>query len=877
MTSNNLKIIFLLLFYFVLFNFSSKAQNTYNVGPGFPKTTLSQVPWNTLGPGDTVNIYHNGSSYKEKFLISTSGISGQPITIRGIAGPNGQKPVIDGDNAISYGGQCYATESYGLITIEPGQVNGGCPNGAYSDIPHDIIIDGLEIKNCHPNFTYSLNGGSQQPYSSFACGIYAERVQNLVVRNCNFNHCGLGLFINSKYGTHALSKNILIEKNLFTQNGVIGDGHDHNSYIEAINVVYQYNYFDALIPGAFGASLKDRSAGNIIRYNWIVGSQGHAIQIPETQGGMGVIDQDPNYRKTFIYGNVIVNNKLGATRIIRYGGDQGIYANYRQGTLYFYNNTVISEGDRDVMPHRRYTTQLFLLPDKGEVGNVAISETIDCRNNIIYNQAGTNGAVPTTLELLSTDLSGTLNMTNNWLSPNITDTHAYYQTTAVGTVTHTNTIYGNNGSNNPGFNDYSNGDYRLLPLSNAINQGTSLPNAATPFPVIEEYIKHFASQVRTVVGAVDLGAFENSAIDQIPVTSISVTPSDLALIVGQKATLTAVVLPVNADNKSYIWSSSNTNVAVVSPAGQISALGDGNVTISATTNDGGFSATCNVEITEGNPQQLIVGWDFKTKNRTASAGIPANIFQQISREYSYNGIYSYSVVGAQGENDFSCSTTKWDNGINTKYWKINFTTLGYENINFSSIQRASGFGPRDFVIQYRVGNEGPWSDLANIVDGPNWVTGIQPETALPSICSNQALVQIRWVVVSNMSVLLTPIFSTQSGRIDEIMVYGDPIPVSSTPLISSISSKKTVDKQIKVYPNPTNSILNVEFIFDKPETLSLQLQDINGRIVIDWGSTEEKIQHQKLLDISSYNEGVYFLVAKSNDKTTVTKVIKIPD
>ena len=222
-TQSRLSVVFFLLT--CLLVGSAAGQTTYNVGPNFPMTQLSQVPWKTLGAGDVVNIYDNGSTYKEKFLISTSGTAAQPITIKGIAGPNGQKPIIDGDHAVSKGGQCYQTEAYGLISIEPAlAANGYCSFGSYAPIPHDIVIDGLEIRNAHPNFTYSLNGGAQVPYASFACGIYAERVQNFVVRNCNFNHCGLGLFINSKFGTHALSQNILVEKNYFTQNGVVGDG-----------------------------------------------------------------------------------------------------------------------------------------------------------------------------------------------------------------------------------------------------------------------------------------------------------------------------------------------------------------------------------------------------------------------------------------------------------------------------------------------------------------------------------------------------------------------------------------------------------------------------------------------------------------------------
>ena len=53
-----------------------------------------------LGPGDTRDIHWpNGPPYYEKLLISESGTASAPINIVGVPGPNGQQPIIDGDNA----------------------------------------------------------------------------------------------------------------------------------------------------------------------------------------------------------------------------------------------------------------------------------------------------------------------------------------------------------------------------------------------------------------------------------------------------------------------------------------------------------------------------------------------------------------------------------------------------------------------------------------------------------------------------------------------------------------------------------------------------------------------------------------------------------
>jgi len=871
---NFMKICCLLFLFFALSSSHLIAQKTYDVGPGYPKTQISQVPWSTLAAGDVVNIHYDPNGYHEKFLISTSGTVAQPIKIVGIAGPNGEKPIIDGDKAKAITGQLgfHATQPYGLIFIEPAALANGTDCSAYGPIPHDIIIDNLEIRNAHPNFTYSVSGGAQQAYASFSCGIYGERVQNFVVRNCNFNHCGLGLFINSKFGTHALSQNILVERNTFTQNGVSGDGHDHNSYIEAVNVLYQYNFYDHLVAGAPGASVKDRSAGNVFRYNWIVASEGHAIQIPESQGGLGYIDQLPSYRQTYIYGNVIYNGKVGASRIIRYGGDQGIYSSYRQGTLYFYNNTVINEGDKYSVPGAlRWSTSLFLLPDSGEVGQVTIKETVDCRNNIIYNQASTLGALPSTLELMSTDLTGTINMTNNWVSPNTIDMHAYYNIPInLGKVNHVNTFLGNNGVNNPNFNNYATQDYTLSAQSNAINKGTVLIGSALNYPVLEEYVKPLTSKPRVVVGPIDLGAYENIFVAPTSVSGINLTPASISLGMGQTASLLATVLPANASNKNIVFSSNNTGVATVSPLGIVTGVSGGAAIITVTTQDGNYTATSQISV-----KQTVVGWNFNNKTAKASSGIPVNLNQNITREVGYLGVFDYNVAGISGAStDWSLSSTNWDNGANAKYWIVNFATTGYYSLLFSSAQRANGYGPQDFILQYRVGNTGAWANLVTVKDSIDWVKGVVSNLALPKTCENQALVQIRWLSVSNNTPANIPIQSVGSGRIDEITIVGDNTPpIAILGMVQKNSTKASA--AVALYPNPTYSEINVSVNFDTPSSLHFNLLDVSGRVLKEFNSYNSALHHDLLMDLSAFAEGIYFIQVDSKEERIVHKFVKI--
>ncbi len=80
----------------------------------------------------------------------------------------------------------------------------------------------------------------------------------------------------------------------------------------------------------------------------------------------------------------------------------------------------------------------------------------------------------------------------------------------------------------------------------------------------------------------------------IPVTGVTLNETTLALNVGTTHTLVAIVIPSNATNKSLTWGSSNTAVASVHSAGQVTAKAAGTATIKVTTVDGGKTATCSV-------------------------------------------------------------------------------------------------------------------------------------------------------------------------------------------------------------------------------------------------------------------------------------------
>lgn len=88
----------------------------------------------------------------------------------------------------------------------------------------------------------------------------------------------------------------------------------------------------------------------------------------------------------------------------------------------------------------------------------------------------------------------------------------------------------------------------------------------------------------------------NPYAENIPVTNLSIAPTELDLEVGQHSTLTPTFTPANATNKGIDWTTDDDTVATVSN-GTVNAVGAGTATITATSQDGGFTATCDVTVT----------------------------------------------------------------------------------------------------------------------------------------------------------------------------------------------------------------------------------------------------------------------------------------
>lgn len=221
-------------------------------------------------------------------------------------------------------------------------------------------------------------------------------------------------------------------------------------------------------------------------------------------------------------------------------------------------------------------------------------------------------------------------------------------------------------------------------------------------------------------------------------------------------------------------------------------------------------------------QTLIVKWDFPNNpdDSIADGGVPANLGKYIGTR----GGTGVPAFGFAGFTTRCAGAVSWNNGANLKCWQAEFSTQSYSQLFIRSKHKsfqASDFGPRDWLVQYRIGSSGSWTTFAafDIRVGNTWDSLVT--TALPSACNNQASLYIRWIMETN-----TP---TQGGGlvtgdaynyIDDVAVTsGCVVPtVAASPLTQNSCPGKSIIPIIITNPN---NIAGTTFSWTRDNTVVL--------------------------------------------------------
>jgi uncharacterized protein YjdB len=122
----------------------------------------------------------------------------------------------------------------------------------------------------------------------------------------------------------------------------------------------------------------------------------------------------------------------------------------------------------------------------------------------------------------------------------------------------------------------------------------------------------------------------------VEVTGVTINASAATVNKGSTYTLTASVLPLNADDQVVLWSTSNPNVATVSD-GVVTGVGCGNATITVTTHEKGYTATCDMSV-----ENHVTAVDLNTYVATINTGGTYQLIETITPSDACNKSVTWS-------------------------------------------------------------------------------------------------------------------------------------------------------------------------------------------------------------------------------------------
>ena len=168
-----------------------------------------------------------------------------------------------------------------------------------------------------------------------------------------------------------------------------------------------------------------------------------------------------------------------------------------------------------------------------------------------------------------------------------------------------------------------------------------------------DVFRHYGAHVRCVL---------MNGLPPVQVSGISLDQTELSLSINQSATLKATFTPAKPTNTNVTWSSSDPAKVSVTAAGKVTAKAttvvDGvnhPVTITVTTEDGGFTATCLVSVAATNIRNL-------SENGTANCYIVSEPgkygFRIDVKGNSGESVGTYSEISILWQTDMTASYSR---------------------------------------------------------------------------------------------------------------------------------------------------------------------------------------------------------------------------
>ncbi len=390
----------------------------------------------------------------------------------------------------------------------------------------------------------------------------------------------------------------------------------------------------------------------------------------------------------------------------------------------------------------------------------------------------------------------------------------------------------------------------------------------------------------------------------VPVTGITVEPTSASIAVGNTQQLRAVLTPWNVTNNAVSWKTTNSLVAKVNANGLVTAYSAGTTSITATSEDGGKTATFEITVTgEKIPVSGInivpASTSIETNNtlQLIATILPANAtFKSVTWTTSNPSVATVSEDGlitsiAAGISNITATAL---DGGKSAIFVLNVTqgpiTLQAENATFSGAVLASsqagynGTGYIDFVNS--LGDFLQWN--VNVPNAGNYNLTIRYALQggyRPLELSVNGSVKIAsldfpitgswttWWTVSTTQTLNAGANSIKltsngnnGGNIDELVVTSI---VAGTKDVFSFENSKSVS----IYPNPiSQNKLSFDIAgFRDMNNVQIKIVNLIGQIV--YQKRIDNIEHLEINTAGILEKSIYIVSVESGKYKLTSRLI----
>ena len=217
--------------------------------------------------------------------------------------------------------------------------------------------------------------------------------------------------------------------------------------------------------------------------------------------------------------------------------------------------------------------------------------------------------------------------------------------------------------------------------------------------------------------------------DAVRVTGITLNKTAATISAGNTETLAANVAPADATNKNVTWSSDNTAVASVDANGVVTAVAAGTAIITATTVDGGLTATCTITVGH---EYVDLGLSVKWATMNVGASSPED----------YGNYYSW---GETAPSNYNWDSYKWgvsygSFALMTKYCTSSDYGKDGSTDNITTLEASDDAATANWGGTWRMPTKAEWAELKDSCSF-TWTTeggvnGFKVQSLVPGYTDN---------------------------------------------------------------------------------------------------------------------------------------------